>query len=759
MRTVNRFLSFTLVFLMLAFLVISPAYGKTEALVVDSSSSFPLDSELQTKVEELQKRIKSFSESETEEVAKGLNVTLDQLKERTEQLQETLAFYNRQLIALKKHESLIEEKTILEKRIETGEAFRLEQSPPYSLMFFDEQTKNSTESIRKKQTAEIALSVAKKALENAKIRVKDAGQQIRNLKGNPPDQKDAEATLRHNWEIDSAAREEELAKVILSYQELVLLNAKKDFEIAEIRENIARQQLERTRSHLFFDKVDLEKQLAAIDERKDELQKNSNDFMKKLNKYEFVLVRVQKKLEQAKSDEEQFKAKAEVTAADYWRKTYQQKLEQNEAILQLFNLRKQLWKQRYELVTEDVDTKKLKLWRKEVLAQSDKFQQSSGLLQSLLTNLQLQVVQIEEQLAQNGLSSDLKGILKDQREALVVLIKSTFNYQTILNTTQQMHLRFIDEIAFEMKKAPITEALFAQLSKVKVIWAYELIVVDEQSVTIGKIVTAIVLLIIGIFLTGLFSAALKKRLLENVKLTESSAAITEKLVRYFIVLVIILISMNIVNIPLTAFTFLGGALAIGVGFGAQKLINNFISGFILMAEQPIKVGDLIQMEDELGWIEDIGVRSTRVRTFSNINIIVPNSYFLENNITNWTHMDKIVRCKVSVGVIYGSPTQEVKRLLLLAAGENHEIRKKPEPYVWFSDFGDNALIFDLYFWISVSVLTGRQRIESDTRFKIDELFREAGIVIAFPQRDVHLDCSKPLQFEMMRHNDESAFTP
>jgi small-conductance mechanosensitive channel len=209
----------------------------------------------------------------------------------------------------------------------------------------------------------------------------------------------------------------------------------------------------------------------------------------------------------------------------------------------------------------------------------------------------------------------------------------------------------------------------------------------------------------------------------------------------------------VVNIPLTLFTFLGGAIAIGIGFGAQNLINNFISGFIVMGEQPIKIGDLIEIEGTFAMVEEIGARCTRIRTGANVHILVPNSSFLEKNIINWTHSNKEIRAQLTVGVIYGSPIREVERLMLGVADEHKRVKKTPKPFVLFNDFGDNALIFDLYFWISLTRIMDRRIIESEIRFRIDELFREAGIVIAFPQRDVHLDTQKPLEFRMV--TDES----
>ncbi|MFC1885403.1 mechanosensitive ion channel family protein, partial [Thermodesulfobacteriota bacterium] len=239
------------------------------------------------------------------------------------------------------------------------------------------------------------------------------------------------------------------------------------------------------------------------------------------------------------------------------------------------------------------------------------------------------------------------------------------------------------------------------------------------------------------------------RLLTRTPLKRNSALAIQKMFAYSAYVLVLLFALRMVNIPLAAFAFLGGAIAIGVGFGAQNIINNFISGFIIMTERPISVGALIEVDGVLGEVEEIGARCTRVRTGENIHILVPNSTFLEKNITNWTLSDKKIRTKVIVGVIYGSPVGEVKDLLLKAAKENEKVIKNPEPFVLFADFGDNALIFEIYFWISIRKIIERKFIESGLRFRIDELFREAGIIIAFPQRDVHLDSQHPIEFRIV----------
>jgi small-conductance mechanosensitive channel len=202
------------------------------------------------------------------------------------------------------------------------------------------------------------------------------------------------------------------------------------------------------------------------------------------------------------------------------------------------------------------------------------------------------------------------------------------------------------------------------------------------------------------------------------------------------------------------FTLAGGAIAIGIGFGSQKIVNNFISGLILLAERPIKVGDLIEVGETFGEVESIGARSTKIKSFDNFHIIVPNGAFLEQNVVNWTHSDNLVRVRLQVGVAYGSPTRRVEELIQQAVRELEEVVTPPEPIVLFDDFGDNALIFEALFWIIMKRPMDRRKALSAVRFRIDELFRENNIVIAFPQRDVHLDNLKPLQVRLLESDSD-----
>ena len=300
-----------------------------------------------------------------------------------------------------------------------------------------------------------------------------------------------------------------------------------------------------------------------------------------------------------------------------------------------------------------------------------------------------------------------------------------------------------------------TDRLADLSSQARRVWNYPVGEAGDEVITVGKVAIALLLMVLGFLVARAFSHVLERRVLPRLGLDEGASHAFAELVFYALLVIVFLASLQSVSIPLTAFAVVGGALAIGVGFGSQNVVNNFISGIILLAERPIKIGDLVQVDETYGNIERIGLRSTRVRTGENIHVIVPNSAFLETKVINWTHHDTQVRVAVDVGVAYGSPTREVERRILAALDGVEGVLEHPAPFVLFTEFGDNALGFQVHFWARIPALMERRKIESRLRFRIDDEFREAGITIAFPQRDVHLDSLSPIEVRMVEGEREA----
>ena len=292
-------------------------------------------------------------------------------------------------------------------------------------------------------------------------------------------------------------------------------------------------------------------------------------------------------------------------------------------------------------------------------------------------------------------------------------------------------------------------------------WNFELFAVEDSAVidgqtvttargvTVGKSVGALLLFLLGYAIVGRIARVITGRLIAK----GHDAARVRTVKRWVLAttaLVLALITLNVARIPLTVFAFLGGALAIGVGFGTQTIIKNLISGMILLAERRIQIGDIVDVDGVTGTVTTVDLRSTTVKSFDGLETIVPNSVLLESKVTDWTMSDHKVRRTIKVGVAYGTPMREAADLLEACARRHGNVLHDPAPTVMFEDFGDNAQVLALYFWVELGPKVGAAQVASDLRFMIEKQFAESGIVIAFPQRDIRIDAARPLRIEWDR---------
>ena len=224
-------------------------------------------------------------------------------------------------------------------------------------------------------------------------------------------------------------------------------------------------------------------------------------------------------------------------------------------------------------------------------------------------------------------------------------------------------------------------------------------VVGNYTLVLGDMLASPLVIVIGLILLRVAARYLRR----HMEKRSLNADLVHFLIRLTYVLglaVIGLMVLEMLNVPLTAFAFISGAVAIGVGFGAQNIINNFISGWILMWERPIRIGDFLEVGDTRGRVESINARSTRIRRVDGVHLLIPNSQLLENTVVNWTLVDALTRGEVIVGVAYGSPVRRVAEIFQQVLIDHDEILGDPLPLVFFNDFGDNALQFIGYFWVN-----------------------------------------------------------
>ena len=276
------------------------------------------------------------------------------------------------------------------------------------------------------------------------------------------------------------------------------------------------------------------------------------------------------------------------------------------------------------------------------------------------------------------------------------------------------------------------------MAKISDFLSRELFQFGDSPVTVAQVLSVPIAILVVLGLARWAMSVLSKWMLSRGR-DANLVQIVRRALWVVVLVSLVLAILGMLNVPLATFAFLSGALAIGIGFGAQNIINNFISGWILMGEQPIRVDDLLEIDGTLGRVEAIGTRSTRICRLDSVRIVIPNSRLLENPVVNWTHTDQEIRTSVRVGVAYGSPVRKVAELLEQAVREREDVLDDPEPRIIFDDFGDSSLVFEAFFFTLLRPGSNLRLLRSEIRFRIDELFRDNGIVIAFPQRDVHID--------------------
>ena len=270
------------------------------------------------------------------------------------------------------------------------------------------------------------------------------------------------------------------------------------------------------------------------------------------------------------------------------------------------------------------------------------------------------------------------------------------------------------------------------------IWNTELF----GSVTIGSVFLLLILFAAVIIVERIVQKQLIRRFLSKTKLQPSLQFGMSRIIGYTMIAVGFYVAFQLVGVDLSSLAIIAASLGVGVGFGLQNIINNLVSGIIILAERPISIGDRIEVGGVAGRVTKIQIRSTTVVTNDNITMIVPNADFISNTVTNWSHGDPKVRIRVPVGVAYGSDLKLLQQLLLEAAAEHPKALRDPTPVVLFTEFGDSSLSFELGVWTQEMTATPIH-FTSEMNFIIEQKLRENGIEIPFPQRDLHVRSGLP----------------
>jgi len=328
------------------------------------------------------------------------------------------------------------------------------------------------------------------------------------------------------------------------------------------------------------------------------------------------------------------------------------------------------------------------------------------------------------------------------------------NIQTISEQTESL-LKMLIGIAMAFALWHIWSELFSTFQRLDNIYLWESInIIDGTSITSGltlwDVLLAIILIIITFLAARNIPGLLEIAVLSRWSMEPGTNYAITTLSRYFIVITGALIVLQLLGAEWSKLQWLVAALSVGLGFGLQEIVANFVSGIVILFERPIRIGDTVTIGEQFGTVSQIRIRATTVVDWDRREIIIPNKTFITERLVNWSLSDPIIRTTIRVGVSYGSNIALTEQCLLEIAKKNTKILSDPEPVAWFREFGDSSLNFELR--VFIKGIQDLNPVIHEVHIAIDDEFRQHNIEIAFPQRDIHFD-PKPIEVRIVNQDD------
>jgi small-conductance mechanosensitive channel len=595
--------------------------------------------------------------------------------------------------------------------------------------------------------------------------VKDTDESLRRLMEQLEGAKDPVTVARVTWQRNLLQARSRVGAAMASSYDTKWQLANEELSESRQRLALAQRQLSLAAHQVRFSQADLDKVLDNLATEQRGLEQEIQSAESDLDAFQKALAEARENLRKelqeqpAGSNPDTVRRLQEVLdVRSVQAQTSVQGLSVLRSLLEMLSTQRQMWQTRFA-VSDSHDLAELQAGQKRLTQVRALIQAVEPYYRQQIDNAARQINQDQERLLSQGSAAGDSSLARErirsyqQREA--------FYHRGLqsLEISQRAIVRWQEAFELSRKSMPFAQRLrdvFTGASGfLSGLWNFELVVVEDsitvdnqvikgrRGVTIGKVVMAILILVMGYWLSNLVARWFERLTVKRLKVEPNQASLIRRWVRMVLVLGLVIFALLSVKIPLTVFAFAGGALAIGVGFGTQTLLKNFISGIIILFERPFRVGDVLDVAGNRGKVTGIGIRSSVLELWDNTEILIPNSALLENNLTNWTYSSCKVRFTITVGVAYGSDTRRVATVLAEVAERHGLVPKEPKPQVMFTEFGDSALTFELRFWVDVLQHNAAQ-VSSDLRHMIAGTFGENGIVISFPQRDVHLTTEKPI---------------
>lgn len=738
----------------------------------------------ETVIAELRKKL-SAAEAELNEVSapgalgKGAppGVPHNELVERRSLLQQLARTYERQIVESVRIEQARQRRREVERANSEWKGFPT--PPPYSILMVDELRDSARSARRAVDNALAKLALTERMAERVKASLDTTDERLRQASEELESARDPVQTARLVWKRDLWRLRNRVAAATATMTET---SRKQDVEeLAETRQQLAfiERQLAVGVQHFEFTQQDLDKIFKQLDTEKQSLEAEIDRMIDEQFTTRRALEEMERRLHDARTRPGQPPRTAAASLVRLGEAVEVKRVQFDNLNLQLDVLRlmvdgiereRGLWVTRFSSVNAHDPVAA----RDAYLKLEPSLQLVQGWRQYIHQQVDIvsgQISQQESRVKDPAPASDLaqlRDILQAYRQRESLYRRALLRVDRLAWLLERWKSEFEGQRAVMPVSARMQEWMGITWASVLQMWNFELFAAEDtievdgqqltgrRSVTVGKTVRALAILLIG-YWVGVILARLAQRVaVARFGMDPNLAKILRQWMMVLLVATLLTFSLIWVKIPLTIFAFLGGALAIGVGFGTQNLLKNFMSGILLLIERPIRVGDLIEIDGMRGRVTAIGFRSSTIREGNGMELFVPNSNLLERNLSNWTYSSRKARFSLEVGVAYGSPTGRVRELLAEAAERHGLVLKDPGPQVLFTDFGDNALKFTLQYWLEITLDADAASVASDLRFIIEKKFAEAGIILAFPQRDVHLNTIQPIQVQVRGDRQDDA---
>lgn len=653
---------------------------------------------------------------------------------------------SQQLSAVQQRNALQTAKQQLEEQKEKYKTEGPEGERPFSYLMLDNLRTELKAQKEKITTIDASIEAAQKVFEQAKTRLSDAESARRisseQLAGNPTPL----LQLRH----DNVHLEVDAANDAVRLRQIEVNNLKSEKELQQAQIEYQEQKVKDIALDVRFREEDLNEQLSKIDGQVLDLERQRKEA--ETAKDNFAELNLEKARRTFQNDASLL-ANEKMKLAQYNLELYQTKENIYGIRRDRTEERKEFWNQRYQTVNGLADYSQLQNWKAEIAATLETYQNEENQTKTQISYLQSSFDTIEAKKETHQDDRALYDVYDEQTKIYADHIDTWQTNISSINASRDVIQKLTTEIDKELN-IWTWEEVFAYSWQVagdflnQEIYTYKDENNEDASITYGEIAFAFSIFIFGWILAKLISKLLGYVLHRRFGVEEGIVLSIRSLFFYFVVALLIPLSLKTIAVDLTAFAFLGGALAIAVGFGSQNIFSNFISGIIMLVERPVRIGDIVDVEGITGKITQIGLRSTLLNTWDNQDIVIPNTYFLENRVTNFTLENWVIRAVVDVGVAYGTDTRLVQKLIRKAIDEHGLILKYPEPFIVFKNFGDSSLDFRAYFWVDMKSCN-RLVVESDIRHRINKLFQENHVEIPFPQRDLHFRSGKPVDVRVL----------